>query len=57
MIGIVTALVIGGLFGFAWSMIIARSGAVNLQYFNGISNSNVCTRSSTQKFKCTTTYV
>jgi len=57
MAGIVTAGAIGGFFGFAWSMIIAKSGAVNLQYFNGITNSNVCTRSSTQKFKCTTTYV
>ena len=57
MAGIVAAGAIGGLFGGMWSMIIRKSGAVKLQYFNGISNSNVCTRSSTQKFKCTTEYV
>ena len=57
MAGVVCAGVIGGLFGLAWSAIIRNSGAVNLQYFNGISNSNVCTRSSTQKFQCTTKYV
>jgi hypothetical protein len=57
MAGIVCAGIIGGFFGFAWSAIIRNSGAVNLQYFNGISNSNVCTRSSTQKFSCKTEYV
>ena len=55
--GIATGFAIGGLFGFAWSMIIRKSGAVKLQYFNGITNSNVCTRSSTQKFSCKTEYV
>ena len=54
MIGVIIAGFIGGVIGLMWSWIIAQSGAVNLQYFNGISNSNVCTRSSTQKFKCTT---
>ena len=57
MAGVVSAFVIGSIIGFAWSAIIRKSGAVNLQYFNGISNSNVCTRSSTQKFQCTTKYV
>jgi hypothetical protein len=57
MIGVICAGFIGGAIGVIWSMIIAKSGAVKLQYFNGISNSNVCTRSSTQKFKCTTEYV
>jgi hypothetical protein len=56
-LGITTGLAIGGLFGFIWSRIIDKSGAAKLQYFNGISNTNVCTRASTQKFKCTTTYL
>jgi hypothetical protein len=54
MVGVICAGIIGGLIGVMWSMIIAKNGAVKLQYFNGITNSNVCTRSSTQKFKCTT---
>jgi hypothetical protein len=55
--GIMVAFGVGSLFGWAWSAIIRSSGAVNLQYFNGISNANTCTRSSTQKFKCTTSYM
>ena len=57
MAGIIAAFSIGSLIGVAWSAILDSSGAVKLQYFNGISNANACTRSSTQKFKCTTTYV
>jgi hypothetical protein len=57
MAGIIVAFLVGGGIGVAWSAIIKSSGAVNLQYFNGISNANACTRSSTQKFKCTTAYV
>jgi len=57
MAGIVAAFAIGSIIGWAWSAIIRSSGAVKLQYFNGISNANVCTRSSTQKFKCTTTTI
>ena len=57
MSGIFVAFAVGSLFGWAWSTIIRSSGAVNLQYFNGISNANTCTRSSKQKFKCTTSYI
>ena len=57
MAGIIVAFLVGGGIGVAWSAIIKSSGAVNLQYFNGISNANTCTRSSKQKFKCTTSYV
>lgn len=57
MIGIIAAGVIGGICGLIWSVIIRKSGAVKLQYFNGISNSNVCTRSSNQKFSCKTEWV
>jgi hypothetical protein len=47
------ALVIGSLFGFGWARIIRSTGAVQLQYFNGINNGQVCSRPSKQKFKCT----
>lgn len=57
MAGIIAAFGVGALFGWAWSAIIRSSGAVKLQYFNGISNANTCTRSSTQKFTCKTTYI
>lgn len=57
MAGIIGAFAVGSVFGWAWSAIIRSSGAVKLQYFNGISNANTCTRSSTQKFTCKTTYI
>jgi hypothetical protein len=57
MAGIIGAFGIGALFGWAWSAILRSSKAVNLQYFNGISNANTCTRSSTQKFTCKTEYI
>jgi hypothetical protein len=57
MAGIIGAFAVGSIFGWAWSAIIRSSGAIKLQYFNGISNANTCTRSSTQKFTCKTTYV
>ena len=50
---IIAGLVIGGLWGVLWSAIINSTGALHLQYFNGISNSQNCSRPSKQKFKCT----
>ena len=47
------ALAIGSLCGFGWAQIIRKTGAVQLQYFNGINNGAVCSRPSKQKFKCT----
>jgi len=44
---------IGSLAGFIWARIIRSTGAVELQYFNGINNGQVCSRPSKQKFKCT----
>jgi len=42
-------------FGFGWlfSFCIDQMGFVQLQYFNGISNQEVCSRPSTSHFKCT----
>jgi hypothetical protein len=47
------AFAIGSLWGFIWARIIRSSGAVKLQYFNGINNDQVCNRPSKQKFICT----
>lgn len=42
-------------FGFGWlfSYVIGRTGMIELQYFNGIKNEQVCKRSNNQQFKCT----
>jgi hypothetical protein len=52
--GIFVPFVVAGIFGILWAWIIDGSGAVNLQYFNGLSNRTYCTRPSTQNFKCST---
>jgi hypothetical protein len=52
-IGILISLFIGGTFGLIWAWIIDSSGAVQLQYFNGLSNRTYCMRPSKQSFKCT----
>jgi hypothetical protein len=46
-------------FGFGWlfSYFIGKSGIVDLQFFNGVKNNQVCKRASNQKFKCTSTVV
>jgi hypothetical protein len=46
------ALIIGCGVGLGWGAIIDSTKQVELQYFNGISNKNVCKVSSKQKFKC-----
>jgi hypothetical protein len=50
---LILAFAIGSLGGFLWSRIIRSTGAIQLQYFNGINNSQTCSRPSKQKFKCT----
>jgi len=49
------ALIVGCGVGLAWAAIIDSTKKVELQYFNGIANKNVCKMSSKQKFRCTTT--
>jgi hypothetical protein len=51
-IGILTSLFVGGGFGLVWAYIIISTGAVQLQYFNGLSNRTYCSRPSKQLFKC-----
>lgn len=47
--------VVGAIIGLLWSAVIASTGKVELQYFNGISNKEVCKLRAKQRFICTTT--
>jgi hypothetical protein len=48
------ALIIGCGVGLGWGAIIDSTKQVELQYFNGISNKNVCKVNAKQKFNCVT---
>jgi hypothetical protein len=49
---IITALIIGSGIGFMWSYIITRVNMPDLLYFNGVSNSEICSRPSQSTFRC-----
>jgi len=49
---ILVSFLTAGTWGVLWAWMIDSSGAVQLQYFNGLSNRTYCTRPSTQTFKC-----
>ena len=49
---LLTALIIGGLVGVLWAMIIDSTQIANLTYFSGISNKDVCTKPSKSLYKC-----
>jgi|688.fasta_scaffold02460_11 hypothetical protein len=53
-LSILISTIFAGCFGIFWAYIIIKSGAAQLQYFNGLSNRAYCTRPSTQTFKCST---
>jgi hypothetical protein len=46
------SLVLGGTFGFFWGVIIDSTKTDSLKYFNGYSNSEVCSKPSQQTFRC-----
>jgi len=48
------ALIIGGLVGVLWAMIIDSTGMVNLTYFSGVSNKAVCSQPSRSMYRCRT---
>ena len=48
------SLIIGGLLGVLFSYSVDKTGIVQLQYFNGISNQEVCVRATNAKYKCST---
>lgn len=49
---LLTSLIIGGLIGVLWAMIIDSTQNTNLTYFSGISNKDVCTKPSKSLYKC-----
>jgi len=51
-ISLFMALAIGSGCGVLWSYIIDYTQMVNLQYFNGLSNAEVCKRPTQGTFKC-----
>jgi len=51
---LLAALIIGGLVGVLWAMIIDSTGMVNLTYFSGVSNKSVCSQPSRSMYRCRT---
>lgn len=49
---LLTSLIIGGLIGALWAMIIDAMQITNLAYFSGISNKDVCSKPSRSMYKC-----
>ena len=49
---LITALIIGGIFGTLWAMIIEASNVPGLSYFSGISNKDVCSRPTKSLYRC-----
>jgi hypothetical protein len=47
-----SALIIGGLVGVLWAIIIDSTNVTNLSYFSGISNADVCSKPSKSLYKC-----
>jgi len=52
-IGILGSLLIGGLFGYIWGIVIDSIGKPNLLYLNVGNDKTVCSRPSSQLYKCT----
>jgi hypothetical protein len=44
---------VGAIIGTIWATIISASGSTELQFFNGLSNKETCSRPSKSVFKCT----
>ena len=49
---VVFALLGGACGGYVWAMVIDSFHLTNLQYFNGLSNSETCSVPKKQSFKC-----
>lgn len=52
-IGLSISIGIGLLVGYLWAWMVDKLQVKNLQYFNGISGQSLCSRPSSQLFKCT----
>ena len=51
---LLSALILGGLVGALWAMIIDSTKMANLTYFSGISNKDVCSQPSKSMYRCRT---
>ena len=51
---LLSALILGGLVGALWAMIIDSTKMANLTYFSGISNTDVCSQPSKSMYRCST---
>lgn len=49
---LLTALIIGGLVGVLWAMIIDSTKIADFTYFSGINNKDVCTQPSRSMYRC-----
>jgi hypothetical protein len=49
---LLTSLIIGGIFGTLWGMIIEATNVPGLAYFSGISNKDVCSRPTKSLYRC-----
>ena len=49
---LLTSLIIGGLMGALWAMVIDSTGTPGLAYFSGIANKDVCSQPTKSLYKC-----
>lgn len=49
---LLTSLIIGGLIGVLWAMIIDSTKIADFTYFSGINNKDVCTKPSRSMYRC-----
>lgn len=49
---LITSLIIGGIIGTLWAMIIEGTNVPGLAYFSGISNKDVCSRPTKSLYRC-----
>ena len=49
---LLTSLIIGGLLGALWAMVIDSTGTPGLAYFSGVSNKDVCSQPTKSLYKC-----
>jgi hypothetical protein len=49
---LLTSLILGGVFGLIWAAIISSTKASNLQYFSIVNQKEVCSKPSSNTFRC-----
>lgn len=49
---LLTSLIIGGLLGSLWAMVVDSTGVPGLAYFSGIANKDVCSQPTKSLYRC-----